>query len=143
MREIKFRAWLNPPFGENEGNYEMVYDIAFEDYAPLNDHPKGVKTLMQYTGLRDKNDAEIYEGDILKSDAKDAKGLTWIGVVEANEYGGLSLKYFEYSNAYKKGQWLAKLAGSIHDPQTASWVAANCTIIGDIYANPEFLLGVL
>lgn len=63
-REIKFRAWLIPDDDfESELPY-MTYDLAFEDYAPVNEQLKSVSTLMQYTGLKDKNGKEIYEGDI-------------------------------------------------------------------------------
>lgn len=64
-REIKFRAWLIPDDDfESELPY-MTYDLAFEDYAPVNEQLKSVSTLMQYTGLKDKNGKEIYEGDII------------------------------------------------------------------------------
>lgn len=67
MREIKFRAWL--PEGEwndegTEQEYVMVHDLAFEEYAPINDLLAGVDHLMQSTGLHDKNGVEIFEGDI-------------------------------------------------------------------------------
>ena len=57
MREIKFRAW-----NKDTGSW-------YEDYLIW---PSGKLTtsfaleLMQYTGLKDKNGVEIYEGDILK-----------------------------------------------------------------------------
>ena len=67
QREIKFRAWLIPDDDfESELPY-MTYDLAFEDYAPLNEQLKSVSTLMQYTGLKDKNGKEIYEGDIVEA----------------------------------------------------------------------------
>ena len=70
MREIKFRAWFPKGTDTGDGEIEkgeMCYDLAFEDYEPINDLLSGVEHLMQYTGLKDKNGKEIYEGDIVKT----------------------------------------------------------------------------
>lgn len=61
MREIKFRAWagaimLDSGFSINPHGH--IYNIRKE-------HSPNFK-LMQYTGLKDKNGVEIYEGDIVE-----------------------------------------------------------------------------
>ena len=63
-REYKFRAWndiakemyyMDRPFWE--GEYDM---LAFNGYLPCD----VLDNLEQYTGLKDKNGKEIYEGDV-------------------------------------------------------------------------------
>jgi uncharacterized phage protein (TIGR01671 family) len=120
VREIKFRAYLKPPFGEDEHGFEMVYDLAFEEYDRLNDQLKSVKTLMQYTGLKDKNGVEIYEGDIIRlknrvtSDSK-----IWRDSIS--------------SVFFKDGMFV------VDDDYPSSIDYSMVEVIGNIYENPELL----
>jgi hypothetical protein len=114
MREIKFRCW---------NNHQMLYwdfNSSHEIFTELNSFPIPFEPLMQYTGLKDKNGQEIYEGDILHH------------IPDSNNY----------IMSFIEGQGLfigldpkdCKKAIYQFDP----WAE----VIGNIYENPELLGGV-
>ncbi|MEX0595246.1 MAG: YopX family protein, partial [Candidatus Paceibacterota bacterium] len=119
---IKFRMW-------DFENQEMISGdhLAFELYAPLTDllTQKGI---MQCTGLKDKKDNEIYEGDI----------LAWI-----TEDKKIRLKnIIVYSHASFNHKWLDKRTAKVRgvtEEAIFGNVDTGFEIIGNVYENPELV----
>lgn len=123
MREIKFRAWLKEEKitidvseidfrGEEVSGFDES-DVFYEGYG--YDYAE----LMQYTGLKDKNGKEIYEGDIGKS----VDGIflvTW-----DEEKAAFVMRFYGYpeETLYLEEMW------------------NDAEVIGNIYENPELLEG--
>lgn len=131
MREIKFRAWVKP-YDDSEGimmylpmhvlkfDYEDGHVLAFTDYPEFYNHeaypdrkPHQFE-VMQFTGLKDKNGKEIYEGDVL-----------------AHADGRLS------SIEYDAPHFILR-----HHPEGGSDFPSErnvFVVIGNIYENPELI----
>jgi len=122
MREIRFRAW-------NSFDKEMIYlQSAIHDSWGLFVNRPDEYTIMQFTGLYDKNGKEIYEGDILKSGWLDKNVICqW-----KDKYAGfyIDVPGFSYNFSYNKET--AEVISLTINPE-------NIEIIGNIHENPELI----
>lgn len=129
MREIKFRAW--DAFRE-----QMIYEGWAVKFKPEREKVSGIMlepdqtpnceriygewndsesiVLMQFTGLKDKNEKEIWEGDIIK-----------------NVQADVNVVNFDY------GCWGYENYHAGHLPLFGD--AERSEVIGNIYENPELI----
>ena len=116
-REIKFRAW-----DEKKSIIRIVKQIdlcgfvTYEDIAGEDWQSDFI--LMQFTGLKDRNGEEIYEGDILQ----DSRDETWKYEVKYSN----TMPIF-YADGLEDEVFTVKLAKNYLE------------IIGNIYENPELI----
>ena len=128
MREIKFRAF-------DKVNKRMLYNIqneydgdeqCFGSYLNMTDFYE----VMEYTGVKDHNNKEIYEGDIVK-------------VVKTDFVD-------DYEYEYEEGKYIIKFSfdrfylencsnGEIQEFKDAIGDYSYIEVIGNIYDNLELL----
>jgi len=83
MREIKFRAW-DTMFNYGKGGMIEWDNLKSQLESCFRSPVREEVILMQYTGLKDKNGKEIYEGDIVNY-ILDGQPLIMNGVITWNE----------------------------------------------------------
>ena len=132
MREIKFRAW--------DKKKKILYqDITIYDFARIKEHFKKVDEfvkrfeLVQFTGLKDKDDKEIYEGDIVKTIKVNDKRLTG--------FEGKTFKIIFDNGNFECFRKSARDGLGLDNQENLGTLCSyNCLkVIGNIYENPDLI----
>ena len=107
MREIKFRCW-----NTHSGVMHDWCELVDKNKIHLLASQKAAYPIMQFTGLKDCNGTEIYEGDVvLFSDGE----FSFSGEVEFSEYGYvISINDRDKESLFEFNTPELKIIGNIH-----------------------------
>lgn len=134
MREIKFRAFDKEGNNYSKWKPQMVYPENWKEAIETDTRfPHPYKSnryeFMQFTGMKDSKDVEIYEDDVIRF---------LDGEITSTESGMDCDEYWEVGRVY----WCDKKQGwDVTNRNDVDWIDcwSDVEIIGNIYENPELL----
>jgi uncharacterized phage protein (TIGR01671 family) len=121
MKELKFRVWdktekeftnVSPSFVYN--SQEKVFEVSGSLYQREN------WVIQQCTGLKDKNNKEIYEGDIVRGKFFDTD-------------------YYHLQTVYAEVVWVERIGGYNIGIMEWTYSGERVTVVGNIFENLELL----
>jgi uncharacterized phage protein (TIGR01671 family) len=131
-REIKFRVWIKElEYMATQGEPDL------ETLQSFMHHYSDEKNLMQYTGHKDCNGKDIYEGDILKT--------YWPSTGKAKGIIIIDDQLTEVFYSQRAGAFVVAIDKIVAEDKYKDMViltryrAGKCELIGNIYENPELL----
>lgn len=131
-REIKFRAWNWNIFSEKweMQNWDRIKSNCmafFSNPEKYGDHSpnKEPHKIMQFTGIKDKNGIDIYEGDILKYSNWNTK----------NGFSPMNIDAWRIGKVYYRDNSFVVEGNEVWN----TFDYKNIIVIGNIHENPELL----
>jgi len=140
MREVKFRAWDKKRkdmrdvklmdwaewWVSTDNTYGKSKPLEFGERNSFKNEETDRHILMQYTGLKDKNGKEIYEGDIIQCPK----------YYETPEYGYNPIELAGHV-VFEEGAWRLSEGSYLHNEHES--YGGDLEVIGNIYENPELI----
>lgn len=137
-REIKFRAWEKDEKAVGGGTMWDVRELDFtRGYAYVGLHEADLDhlPLMQFTGLKDRNEKEIFEGDVV--------GQCWHGAGEHHASHCMEFPWTvvadEKNGGWKLSRKICRGGTNCPDMLFQEMTDEKLEVIGNIYENPDLL----